>query len=169
MSELEGSLNAVSGNKVNSAKRRRNYDVDTARNQNSKFVAGVIKILSDDKTRLIFNTIFLESGDSSETLRTELKLTRKQYYSRISRLIKAGLVKRQRGKYFVTAFGRVIFDSDRLLGTAIKNYWKLKAIDSLGVANDSKMPKEQRNKIIEEAELIIDNSKISHFRQSSNG
>ncbi len=78
MSELEGSLNAISGNKVNSAKRKRKYDADTTRNQNSKFVAGVIKIISDDKTRLIFNTIFLESGDSSETLRTEVKLTRKQ-------------------------------------------------------------------------------------------
>lgn len=164
MADLEGSLNAISGNKVNSAKRKRNYDVDTARNQNSKIVAGVIKIISDDKTRLIFNTIFLESGDSSETLRTELKLTRKQYYSRISRLIKAGLVKRQRGKYFVTAFGRVIFDSHRLLGTAIKNYWKLKAIDSLGVANDSKMPKEQRNKIIEE---LIDNRQLKDISLST--
>ena len=157
-------MNAVSGNKVNSAKRRRNYDVDTARNQNSKFVAGVIKIISDDKTSLIFNTIFLESGDSSETLRTELKLTRKQLLFRISGLIKAGLVKRQRGKYFITAFGRVIFDSDRLLGTAIKNYWKLKAIDSLGVANDSKMPKEQRNKIIEE---LIDNRQLKDISLST--
>ncbi|MRN62385.1 MAG: hypothetical protein FIO03_10155 [Nitrosopumilales archaeon] len=54
MSELEGSLNAISGNKVNTAKRKRNYDVGTARNQNSKFIAGVIKLISDDKTRLIF-------------------------------------------------------------------------------------------------------------------
>jgi hypothetical protein len=51
-----------------------------------------------------------------------------------------------------------------LLGTAIKNYWKLKAIDSLGVANDSKMPKEQRNKIIEE---LIDNRQLKDISLST--
>ncbi|HET7148877.1 MAG TPA: hypothetical protein VFI73_10310 [Candidatus Nitrosopolaris sp.] len=153
----------ISG-KVNTAKRKSDDDVDIARNQNSKFIAGIIKLISDDKTRLIFNTIFLASGDTSETIRTELKLTRKQYYSRISRLLKAGLVKRKKGKYFVTAFGRVIFDSHRLLGNAIKNYWKLKAIDSLGVPNYSKMPKEQRIKIIEE---LIDNRQLKAIALST--
>ena len=164
LSELEGSLNAISGNKVNSAKRKRNYDVDTARNQNSKFVAGVIKIISDDKTRLIFNTIFLESGDSSETLRTELKLTRKQYYSRISRLIKGWHGEKTKREVFCYCIWQGDLDSHRLLGTAIKNYWKLKAIDSLGVANDSKMPKEQRNKIIEE---LIDNRQLKDISLST--
>jgi DNA-binding HxlR family transcriptional regulator len=148
--QLDGSLKTNSGNKVNTAKRKRKDHVDTASNQNSKFIADVIKLISDDKTWLIFNTIFLAGGDRSETLRTELKLTRKQYHSRMSSLIKAGLAKRQKGKYFVTTFGSVIFDTYRLLGTAIKDYWKLKAIDSLGATNDSKMPKEQRKKIIEE-------------------
>jgi hypothetical protein len=134
-----------------------NDDVDLARNQNSKFLAGVIKLISDDKSLLIFSTIFLASGDSSETIRAELKLTRKQYYSRISRLIKAGLVKRQKGRYFLTAFGKVIYDSQKLIGTAVKNYWKLKAIDTLGVSNDNKMPKEERMRIIED---LIGNRQI---------
>ena len=92
-----------------------NENVDSAKYQNSNFLAGVIKLISDDKSLLIFCNIFLTSGDSSETIRAELKLTRKQYYSRISRLIKAGLVKRQKGKYFLTAFGKVIYDSQKLL------------------------------------------------------
>ena len=92
--------------------------------------------------------------------RAQLKLTRKQYYTRISRLTKAGLVKRQKGRYFVTAFGRVIYDAQRLLGSAVKNHWKLKAIDSLGVANDDKLPKEQRMKIIN---LMIGNSQIKEI------
>jgi hypothetical protein len=154
----------ISGNKVNTAKRKRDDEVVKARYQNSKFIAGIIKRISDDKTWLIFNTIFLANGDSSETLRTGLKLTKKQYYSRISRLIKAGMVKRQKRKYFVTAFCTVIFDSRGLLGTAIKNYWKLKAIHSLGVADDSKMPKEQRNKIIEE---LIDNRQLKDISLST--
>jgi hypothetical protein len=138
--------------------------IDSAKNQNSKFLAGIIKLISDDKSLLIFCTIFLASGDSSETIRAELKLTRKQYYSRISRLIKAGLVKRQKGKYFVTAFGKVIYDSQKLLGTAVKNYWKLKAIDSLGVVNDNNMPKEERKRIIEE---LIGNRQIKDILLST--
>jgi len=138
--------------------------IDFAKNQNSKFLAGIIKLISDDKSLHIFCTIFLASGDSSETIRAELKLTRKQYYSRISRLIKAGLVKRQKGKYFVTAFGKVIYDSQKLLGTAVKNYWKLKAIDSLGVVNDNDMPKEERRRIIEE---LIGNRQIKDILLST--
>ncbi len=112
-------------------------------------MADVIKTMSDEKSLLIFNTIYLAGGDESETIRDELKLTRKQYYSRISRLQKTGLVKRQKGRYFLTAFGKVIYDSQRLLGTAIKNYWKLRAIDSLGF-DENDVPKEERKKIIDE-------------------
>ena len=133
--------------KINPPKRD-DY-VNTARNQNSKLLAGVMKLMSDDQSLIIFNTIFLASGDSSATLRTQLKLTRKQYYSRTSRLIKAGLVNRRKGGYFLTTFGMVIYHAQKLLATAFKNYWKLKAIDSLGLAsNDDNMPEEERHKLI---------------------
>jgi hypothetical protein len=104
--------------------------------------------MSDDKSLFIFNTIFLARGENSETLRTQLKLTKKQYYSRISRLIKVGLVKRQKGNYFVTAFGKVVYNAQKLVGTAVKSYWRLRAIDSLGVANNNTTSKEERSKII---------------------
>src|SRR5213080_4252594 len=117
--QLTGSLNTISDTKV----KPTNHDFDAADNQKSGRVVDVIKLMSDDKSLFIFNTIFLASGNNSETLRAQLKLTQKQYYSRISRLIKAGLVKRQKGRYFVTAFGKVIYDSQRLLGSAVKNYW----------------------------------------------
>jgi len=120
-----------------------------SRTRNSSMMADVIKTMSDEKSLLIFNTIYLAGGDESETIRDELKLTRKQYYSRISRLQKTGLVKRQKGRYFLTAFGKVIYDSQRLLGTAIKNYWKLRAIDSLGF-EENEVPKDERKKIIDE-------------------
>lgn len=84
------------------------HNVDAGSKQKSECVADVIKLMSDDKSLFIFNTIFLARGENSENLRTQLKLTKKQYHSRISRLIKAGLVKRQKGRYFVTAFGKVV-------------------------------------------------------------
>ena len=110
-------------------------------------LADTLQIISDDKSVLLLQTIFLASGDTSKVLRTRLKLGRKQYYSKMSRMSKAGLVKRQKGRYFVTAFGKVIYDVHRLLVTAVKNHWKLKAIDSLG--NQILLPKEERAKIIE--------------------
>jgi DNA-binding HxlR family transcriptional regulator len=152
-------LNANSDNEVSAR-----LD-DAGRNQKLQSLGEVIKLISDTKSLLIFRTIFLASGDSSENLRTQLKLTKKQYYSRISRLTKAGLVNRQKGRYFVTAFGRVIYDVQRLLGSAVKNYWKLKAIDSLGVANDDKVPKEERMKIID---LMIGSPQIKEILLSTN-
>ena len=138
---------------------------DAGRNQKLESLGEVIKLISDNKSLLIFKTIFLARGDSGENLRTQLNLTKKQYYSRISRLTKAGLVKRQKGRYFVTAFGRVIYDAQRLLGSAVKNYWKLKAIDSLGVTKDDKMPTEERTKIID---LMIGNPQIKEILLSTN-
>jgi hypothetical protein len=152
-------LNANSDNEVSAR-----LD-DAGRNQKLESLGEVIKLISDNKSLLIFKTIFLASGDSSENLRTQLKLTKKQYYSRISRLTKAGLENRQKGRYFVTAFGRVIYDAQRLLGSAVKNYWKLRAIDSLGVANDGKIPTEERTKIID---LMIGNPQIKEILLSTN-
>ncbi len=147
-------LKAISDNKVPAK-----LD-DAMRSMKSECLAEFIKLISDDKSLLIFNTIFLASGDSSEILINQLKLTRKQYYSRITRLVKAGLVKRQKGRYFLTSFGIVIYDAQRLLGNAVKNYWKLKAIDSLGGATDDSIPKEERNKIIDK---MINNQQIKEI------
>jgi predicted transcriptional regulator len=152
-------LNANSDNEVSAR-----LD-DAGRNQKLETLGNLMKLISDNKSLLIFKTIYLASGDSGENLRTQLKLTKKQYYSRISRLTKAGLVKRQKGRYFVTAFGRVIYDAQRLLGSAVKNYWKLKAIDSLIMANDNKIPTEERTKIID---LMIGNPQIKEILLSRN-
>jgi len=43
------------------------------------------------------------------------------------------LIKRKNGKHDVTAFGKVIYDTQVTIENAINNYWKLKAIDSLGM------------------------------------
>ena len=126
-------------------------------------LAEIIQIISDDKSVLLLQTIFLASGDTSEVLRTRLKLGRKQYYSKMSRMSKAGLLKRQNGRYFVTAFGKVIYDAHRLLASAVKNHWKLVAIDSLG-NQILLLPKEERVKIIER---MIGNQQIRQILLSS--
>jgi predicted transcriptional regulator len=90
--------------------------------------------ISDKKASNIFKSI-ASAESNTDILITQLKLTRKQYYSRMSRLVQAGLVKRQKGRYLLTAFGKVIYSAQMNLESkienALDNYWKLKAIDSL--------------------------------------
>ena len=85
-----------------------------------------------------------------------MQLTRKQYYSRISRLIKTGLVKRENERYTLTSFGKVIYDIQITIEVALENFWKLKAIDSLQAA-DSTLSKEEQTKVLD---VLIQNDKI---------
>jgi hypothetical protein len=51
-----------------------------------------------------------------------LKLSRKKYYLWLSRLIKADLIRRKGGKYFVTPFGAVIYGLQLELVKAIHEH-----------------------------------------------
>jgi predicted transcriptional regulator len=70
-------------------------------------IADVLKVISNDKSLVLFDTIALAPGDSN-ILKTTLKVTRKQYYARMSGLVNAGLVTRKNGNYFVTSFGKIV-------------------------------------------------------------
>lgn len=117
-------------------------------------LTNVLKSISDDESLELFRFIATNDSDS-ESLRNRTKMTRKQYYSRMSRLMKAGLVKRKSGKHTLTAFGRVIYDTQVTIENAISNYWKLKAIDSLEMSDD--LPVEERKKLIDN---LIENNGI---------
>lgn len=115
----------------------------------------VLQATSDKRATNILKNI-ASSDSNSDILITQLKLTRKQYYSRMSSLIKAGLVKRQKGRYLLTAFGKVIYraqaDLETKIENALNNYWKLKAIDSLEMPS-----REERDKVIS---ILIENDEI---------
>lgn len=112
-------------------------------------IPNVIKAISDDKSLVLFNTIALASGDS-DILKTTVKLTRKQYYSRMSGLIKAGLVTRKNGNYFVTSFGRIVYDAQLMIGKTVESYWKLKALDSikLSTSTSPQLPAEEYDRLV---------------------
>ncbi len=121
-------------------------------------VPEVLRAISDDKSLVLFNTIRLASGRSDIRINT-LKLTRKQYYSRMSGLIKAELIKRQNGKYFLTSFGKIIYDFQEKIQKAVQNYWKLKALDSFEVypdENHANSHKHYHKLSIDERKKIID-------------
>lgn len=120
----------------------------------SQTTATVLRTISDDKSMDLFRTIAQSSIDS-ESLKTKTKLTRKQYYSRLSRMTKAGIVRKKSGKYTLTAFGKVVYDSQITVDNALTNFWKLKAIDSLEMSNE--LPKEEQQKLID---TLLDNQEL---------
>ena len=119
-------------------------------------VSDSLSAISNDKSLVLFNTIALASEDSS-ILISRLELTRKQYYSRMSELTKAGLIRRMNGRYFLTSFGRIVYDAQELIGNAIQYSLKLKAIDSI---DTPEFPVEERNKLID---TLINNNEIKEI------
>jgi hypothetical protein len=117
-------------------------------------LAKVLKSISDEESLELFRSIGT-NGSDSVSLRNKIKITRKQYYSRMSRLMKVGLIKRKNGKHTLTAFGKVIYDTQITIEDAINSYWKLKAIDSLEVSDD--LPLVERKKLIDS---LIENINI---------
>jgi predicted transcriptional regulator len=122
-----------------------------AKSQNT---AAVLKTIADDKSLELFSIVALEKIDS-KNLKSKMRVTRKQYYSRLSRMTKAGLVRRKNGKYILTTFGKIVYESKVTIENALNNYWKLKAIDSLETS--SEVPKEEQQKLIE---TLLDNEEI---------
>jgi Mn-dependent DtxR family transcriptional regulator len=118
-------------------------------------VTDILSAISDARALAVYKTIASEKPNSN-LLITKMQLTRKQYYSRISRLIKTGLVKRENGRYTLTSFGRVIYDIQITIEVALENFWKLKAIDSLQAA-DSTLSKEEQTRVLD---VLIQNDKI---------
>lgn len=106
----------------------------------------VLASISDNQSLELFRLIAVTNG-TSETLRTKINLTRKQYDSRLSRMTKAGIVKRKNGRHSLTAFGKVVYDAQTTIEKAVNSYWKLKAIDSLEMSED--LPNEERLKLID--------------------
>jgi hypothetical protein len=119
-------------------------------------VSDTLSAICNDKSLTLFNTIALASGNA-DILITRLKITRKQYYSRMFELTNAGLIRRKNGKHFLTSFGRIVYAAQELIGKAIQYSSKLQAIDSIGT---SEFPAAERIKIID---TLIHNSEIKEI------
>jgi DNA-binding HxlR family transcriptional regulator len=123
-------------------------------------IADALKAIADDKSLVLFNTIALSKEDSNILIRNLLGITKKQYYSRLSTLLRAGLVKRNRGKYSLTRFGGILYNAQEIIGKAVNQYWRLEAIDSVRISEDDKVPHEQYYKIID---TLISNQEIKNI------
>jgi hypothetical protein len=128
-------------------------------------IVDILRSISDDKGLILFNTIALANGESEIQIR-KLGLTSKQFYSRISKLTKADLIKRKYGRYSLTVLGRVVYDAHTTIGKALTFYWKLEAIESIEASSTMKLPKDDLAKLVDTS---IDNQQIKDIvRNTSN-
>lgn len=116
----------------------------------------ILKKISDDKALTLFNNIALIKNNSHPPLK-EMNLTTKQYYSRISGLISAGLIKKKQGQYCLTALGNVVYNAQTVIGKALSYYWKMKAIESIQSSAGLEIAIEDRQLLIES---LIDNHQV---------
>jgi hypothetical protein len=93
-------------------------------------IVGILSALSDDKSLTIYNTIALGERHDSMTLIKNMGITPHQYYSRLHKISKAGLTRKENGKYVTTLLGNVVYEAISLVGRALEFYWILKAIES---------------------------------------
>ena len=119
-------------------------------------IADLFKEISNDKSLTLFNSIAVSNGVKHLPLK-EMDLTTKQYYSRVSGLLNAGLIKRHKGKYSLTLLGKVVYDSHMTIGKALTYYWELKAIESIEMFSDVRLSKEDLTRLID---ALIDNRSI---------
>jgi predicted transcriptional regulator len=103
--------------------------VSTILNSESKSpsVEYILSRTSDEKALALFYSIANADGDRPTSL-MKAGLTAKQYYSRISGLMNAGLIKRYKGRYSLTLLGTVVNDSLMKICNTIDNQPKLRAI-----------------------------------------
>jgi predicted transcriptional regulator len=93
---------------------------------------------------------------TSHFLLSKTKVTRKQFYSNMSKLVnKTGLITRKQGRYVLSNYGKVVFHGLNIINKASKYFWALKALDNDELSND--IPPEQ---ILEISATLIEDKDI---------
>jgi hypothetical protein len=85
----------------------------------------ILESISNNESLQLFMIIALAGGRTSSLIR-RLKFTRKQYYSKMSRLIKSGLIKKHRGDFCLTTFGVTVYEIVNELRLLSDRYWMSK-------------------------------------------
>jgi predicted transcriptional regulator len=128
-------------------------------------ITHILKKIADDKALILFNSIAVSSSNEDRYVPLkEMNLSTKQYYSRIAGLTDAGLIKRHKGRYSLTMVGKVVYQSQMIIGKALFYYWKLKALESIEIASDDTLPEGELPQLIN---ALIDNHQIKDILMKS--
>ena len=90
----------------------------------------ILKVLADKHCLKVFTVIANDGNVASHTLQYTIGFSKK-HYSRTQQLLECGLVKRKHGIFSLTSYGKVIYRSKLKLDAAFKEYYTLKAVDSI--------------------------------------
>ena len=90
---------------------------------------------------------------NSDNLMQILDLTRKQYYSRCSRLLNIGIVGKQNGEIMLTSFGRLVYNAQLKIANAFSHSSQLRMIDA--IKSHSGLSEDQQKIIIDK---LLDDS-----------
>ena len=117
----------------------------------------IMKVVMNETTLKILNQIIDNNNNNNNdkdgnTLSiTKIGLTRKQFYTKLNELTTRGLVKREKGKYYLTTFGKIVYDLTseykNKLDSVIEDCWKFKALDLLDISDE--LTNDEKQKIIE--------------------
>jgi hypothetical protein len=126
---------------------------------NKVSLSDVLKSIYDDKSLSIFQLIGEVNTNNGEIISLK-KLglsSKRQFYSRISSMMATGLIKRQRGRYYLTPFGKVIYCCIVIAKKALENYYNLKAVEAI---EGSDFSNEEISRL---ADALIDNQQVKEF------
>ena len=124
----------------------------------SPSITSLLKVISEEKAVVIFHKIAISGNDDDRLISLkEINLSSKQYHSRLSSFLKAGLIKRHKNKYIPTLIGRIVYDSLMVIEEALSNYWKLKVIDQIEMSNSDLPTEEIMTRLIN---ALIDSHRI---------
>lgn len=110
-------------------------------------LSDIFSVLSDDDSLKIIQMVV----DHRDPKITDFD-SPKRYYTRLSKLKNALIIKRKGKSFEMTAFGSVIYDMIQTVKLAHDLHWKLQVIDAIG----DRVPEVERQQIIES--LIPDKS-----------
>ena len=117
----------------------------------------VLVILSDPKACQILERTYVANNDGVEghVIANHANLSPSGFYRLTLSLREYNMIERKNQRYFITFFGRAVFNAKRLVQKAIDNYHKLHVIDTL--EEQEQIPQTELNKLIE---IFIDDHQL---------
>ena len=117
----------------------------------------VLDVLSDPKACKILERAYVANNDGVEgnVIANHANLSPSGFYRLTLSLREHNMIERKNQRYFITFFGRAVFNAKRLVQKAIDNYHKLHVIDTL--EEQEQIPQTELNKLIE---IFIDDHQL---------
>ena len=117
----------------------------------------VLEAISDQLSIDIIAAISKHATNPDDLMQM-LNITRKQFYTRSSRLLKIGIISRKGGEIILTSFGRLVYKAQSKITTAFSHSSELRMIDVL--KSHSGMSEDELKRIIDK---LLDDSELKNL------